>query len=199
MNIALLGATEKFGSAFTAKLLSNPNYQLTLISKNAESIFEDSHRVTAKSMNEANLNQLKKALKDIDFVFCAVSGTDLPAIASNIVHINPKRLVFMTAVGIYDELEDGCGAEFNLSNEPQQIPNFQASEIIEKSDLDYTIFRTGFFEHGDDDDCIITKKGENVKGYFTTIESVEKIALQIIENPKLYSRENISITKDMSS
>ena len=198
MNIALLGATEKFGIAFTAKLLTNPNYQLTLISKNAESIFEDSHRVTAKSINEANSNQLKKALKDIDFVFCALSGTDLPAIALNIANIHPKRVILMTALGIYNELEEGCGAEFNISNEPQQIPNLQASDIIEESDLNYTIFRTGFFEYGDEDDYVITKKGEKAKGCCTTIESVEKIALDIIENPNLYSCENISITKDMS-
>ena len=198
MNIAILGATSKFGRAFTAKLLTNPNYQLTLISKNAEDIFEDNHRIIAKSINAANLSQLKKALPDADLFFCIVSGTDLPAICQNLSELNPKRLVMMNAVGIYNELPESHGGEFNLDNEPAQIPNRQAADIIEKSNLDYTIIRLGFFEYGEEDDYVITKKGEDAKGVITTIESGEKIAFKIISNPKLYSCENIAVTKDMS-
>ncbi|MDO5860377.1 NAD(P)H-binding protein [Methanobrevibacter sp.] len=198
MNIAILGATGNFGRLFTAKLLANPNYQLTVISKSAGNIFEDSHRVTAKSIDATNLKELKNALKNQDIVYSAISGSDLPVIARNLVEINPKRLIFMGVVGIHNELAEGNGAEFNVDNEPKQIPNRNAVDTIEDSQLDYTILRPGFLRYGEEDDYIITSKGETPKGYFSTVESVEKIALEIIENPKLYSRENISITKDMS-
>ena len=102
----------------------------------------------------------------------------------------------MTVVGIYNELE-GEGAEFNLENETEQIPNRNAANIIEQSDLNYTILRSGYLIHGEDDDYAITKKGETPKGYVSTFASVEKIALEIIENPELYLKESISITKDM--
>ena len=49
--------------------------------------------------------------------------------------------------------------------------------------------------YGDEDDYVITKKGESVKTHNTTVESVIKIALEIIDDPELYSRESISITK----
>lgn len=198
MNITILGATGNFGRLFTSKLLAKPQYQLTLLSKSASNLYEDSHRVTAKNVNAVNLNQLEKALNTQDLIYCAVSGTDLPAIAENLVKLNVKRVILMNVVGIYNELSDENGGEYNLDNEAEQIPNSQSAAIIEKSDLDYTILRCGFLVQGDEDDYVITKKGETPKGYITTSSSVEKIALEIIENPELYSRESISITKDMS-
>ena len=114
----------------------------------------------------------------------------------NIININPKRFIFMASVGIYNELE-GEGAEFNVDNDQSQIPNQYAAELIEASDVDYTIIRAGYLEHGEEDDYVITKKGETPAGYRTSMESVQKIALEIIEEPEKYSRESISVTKDM--
>lgn len=198
MNIAIIGATGKFGRLLTAKLLTNPNYHLTLISRTVGNKFEDNHRITAKSLDATNQKDLKKALEDADVVYCAVSGTDQPVIARNLVELKVNRLIYMTVVGIYNELAEGNGAEFNVDNEAEQIPNRNATALIEDSDLDYTIFRCGYLVHGDEDEYVITKKGETPKGYVSTIASVEKIALEIIEDNKKYSRESISITKDMS-
>ena len=198
MNIALLGATGKFGINFTTKLLSIPDYQITVISKSSEKIFEDSHRITAKSIDATNLKDLKKAIENANIVYCAISGEDLPEIAQNLVEINPERLIFMSVVGIYNELEEGNGAEFNLDNEAEQIPNRKSVDIIETSPLDYTILRCGYLTSDEEAEYVITKKGEAPKGYCSTVESVMKIALDIIKDSKLYSRENISITRDMT-
>lgn len=198
MNIAILGATGKFGRPFTAKLLAKPEYHLTLLSKSAGNSYEDSYRITAVNIDATNMKDLKKVLDNQDVVFCAVSGVDQPAIARNLVEINPKRLIYMTVVGIYNELAEDNGGEYNVENEPEQIPNRNAVSLIEKSDVDYTILRCGYLIYGKEDDYVITKKGETPKGYVSTSKSVEKIALEIIENPKLYSRESISITRDMS-
>ena len=197
MNIAILGATGKFGRPFTAKLLANPNYHLTLLSKSAGNSYEDNHRITAKNIDATNMKDLKKVLENQDLVFCAVSGVDQPVIARNLVELNPKRIIYMTVVGIYNELAEDNGAEYNVENESEQIPNRNAVAIIEESGLDYTILRCGYLIFGEEDDYVITKKGETPKGYVSTSKSVEKIALDIIENSELYSRESISITRDM--
>ncbi|MBR2557550.1 MAG: NAD(P)H-binding protein [Methanobrevibacter sp.] len=196
MDIAILGATGKFGLRFTAKLLAIPEYQLTVIDDNAGDIFADSHRVIAKSINASNFNQLKDTLNEPDVVCCAASGTDLPAIAENLVKLNVKRLILFSSVGIYNELPDGECGEYNLDNEPQQIPSRQSADIIEESDVDYTILRLGFLRD-EDEEYVISKKGEPLDGCVTTIESAEEIAVKIIKNPELYSRENIAITKKM--
>ena len=198
MNIAILGATGKFGRPFTAKLLAKPDYHLTLLSKSAGNSYEDGYRITARNIDATNLKDLSKVLENQDLVFCAVSGPDQPVIARNLCEINPKRLIYMTVVGIYNELLEDNGAEYNVCNEPEQIPNRNAVAIIEDSNLDYTILRCGYLVFGKEDDYIITKKGEAPKGYVSTSKSVEKIAFDIIENPEIYTRESISITRDMS-
>ena len=126
----------------------------------------------------------------------AISGDYIPVMVDNIININPKRFIFMASVGIYNELE-GKGAEFNVDNDQSQIPNQYAAELIESSDVDYTIIRAGYLEHGEEDDYVISKNGETPAGYRTSMESVQKIALEIIEEPGKYSRESISVTKDM--
>ena len=198
MNIAVLGATGKFGVIFTSKFLTNPNYQLTLISKSAAQKYEDGYRIKAKSIDATNQKDLKNALENIDVVFCAVSGIDQPVIARNLVELGVKRLIYISVVGIYNELAQGNGDEFNVENESEQIPNRNAVNIIENSSLDYTIIRSGYLVHSDENNGIITKKGETPKGYVTNSKSVEKVVFDIIENPELYSRESISITRDMT-
>ena len=196
MNIAILGATGKFRISLTAKLLAVTDHHLTLISTSAGRLYEDNHRITAKSVNATDARALRKALKDQDLVYFAISGDYIPVMVDNIININPKRFIFMASVGIYNELE-GEGAEFNVDNDQSQIPNQYAAELIEASDVDYTIIRAGYLEHGEEDDYVITKKGETPAGYRTSMESVQKIALEIIEEPEKYSRESISVTKDM--
>lgn len=198
MNIAILGATGKFGRIFTSKLITNPNNHLILISKTAANNYEDNPWMNAKNIDATKQNDLKKVLKDIDVVFCAVSGVDQPVIARNLVELDVKRLIYISTVGIYNELAEGNGDEFNVKNEPEQIPNRNAVAIIENSNLDYTIIRSGYLIHCDEDDGVITKRGETPKGYVSNSKSIEKVVLDIIENPELYTRESISITRDMS-
>lgn len=194
MNIAILGATGNFGIALTSKLLAFTDHKLTLISRNAGVKFEDNYRIKSLSIDASNnIRDLNKALENQDIVYCAISGDYIPVIADNIINCNPKRLIFMATVGIYNELENAD--HLNVDNEPLQIPTQYAANLIENSDVDYTIFRLGLLDYGDEDDYVITKKGESVKTHNTTVESVIKIARQIIDNPELYSRESISITK----
>ncbi len=198
MNIAIIGATGKFGRYLTTKLLAVPDYQLILLSKSAESLYENSYRATVKSIDATNQKDLKNAIKDADIVFSAVSGSDQAVIARNLVNIKPKRLIYMTVVGIYNELAEDNGGEYNVENEIEQIPNRNAIAIIEDSDLDYTILRSGYLVFENEEDYVITKKGETPKGYISTMTSIAKVTLEIINDTKLYSRESISITKDMS-
>ena len=199
MNILLLGATGTFGKSFAKKLLSDTNYKLTLVSRNASKIYKDNGRQSVINADATNILELSKVIKNQDVVYCSISGEQLPVVANNLVKCmnDNQRLIFMGAVGIYNEIPEEMDGQDNVDNNNDQIPNRDAVEIIEKSNLHYTIFRPGYLRDGQEDDYIITKKGEQAKGYITTIQSVEKIALKIIENKKLYLKESISITKNM--
>ena len=69
-----------------------------------------------------NVIELKNVMKGQDIVYCAISGDKLPAIATNIVNAMSEcgisRLIFMGAVGIYNEIPDEMDGEDNVCNNP---------------------------------------------------------------------------------
>lgn len=107
-------------------------------------------------------------------MYCAISGEALPPIAENIIAVMTEsgvnRLIFMGAAGIYNEIPDEIDGEDNLDNEPAQIPNRKAVDVVEASGLNYTVLRPGYLGEGDADDFVLTMKGEAAKGYTTPIQ-----------------------------
>ena len=103
----------------------------------------------------------------------------------------------MGATGIYNEIPVDMDDDDNLDNELAQIPNRKAVDIIENSNLNYTILRPGYLRNGDTNDFVLTFNGEKAKGYISTISSVVVLSTSLINDSKLYSRESVGITKDM--
>lgn len=199
-NVLLLGATGTAGSALTKKLLSDTGCHLTLFSRHAKEVYSDTPRTKVVNGDAENAADLKAALCGQDVVYCAISGDALPEIAKVLVtamaEVGVKRLIFMGAVGIYNEIPDEIDGEDNLDNEPAQIPNRKAVDAIEASALNYTILRPGYLGEGDENDYALTVKGEPAKGYTTPIPALVKFAVQLILNDDLYERESVSITRD---
>lgn len=199
-NVLLLGATGTAGSALTQKLISETDCRLTLFARHAREMYADTDRVSVIDGDAETVDALKAVMPGQDVVYCAISGDALPKIAENIVaammESGVNRLIFMGAVGIYNEIPDEIDDEDNLDNEPAQIPNRKAVDVVEASDLNYTVLRPGYLGEGDADDFVLTMKGEAAKGYTTPIPALVKLAVQLIENDALYSRESISITQD---
>lgn len=151
-NILILGATGTAGSALTQKLLTDTDCHLTLFSRHAGGIYSDTSRIKVINGDAENISEMKSALSGQDIVYCAISGDALPKIANVLVSAmtesDVKRLIFMGAVGIYNEIPDEIDGDDNLDNEPAQIPNRKAVDIIEASDLNYTILRPGYLRVG---------------------------------------------------
>lgn len=201
MNIAILGATGLFGKALVKNLTEDTDHRLTLIARHAKSEYQDNDRISAIDADATDIDALKKALKGTDLVYCAISGESLPIVATNLVKVMPKigitRLLFMGAVGIYNEIPAEMDGDDNVDNEPAQIPNRNAVDLVEASNLNYTVLRPGYLREGNPDDYVLTVKGEAAKGYISTIPSVVEFAKKLIADEKLYSQESVSITKDM--
>ena len=200
-NVLLLGATGTAGSALTKKLLSDTDCYLTLFARHARDMYADNDRIAVVNGDAENLEALKAIMPGHDVVYCAISGNALPKVAENIVaamtEVGVKRLIFMGAVGIYNEIPDEIDGDDNLDNEPAQIPNRKAVDVVEASSLNYTVLRPGYLGEGDEDDYVLTVKGEAAKGYTTPIPALVKFAVQLIMDDLLYSRESVSITHDV--
>lgn len=201
MNILILGATGTFGTVLTEKLLKNTDDKITLFARHASEKYSTTEHTAVIDGDALKSEDLKNAIKNQDVVYCAISGGDLPKVAENIVaamaEFGVKRLIFMGAVGIYNEIPEDIDPEDNVDNNPEQVPNRQAVDVVEASALNYTILRPGYLQDGDENDYTLTIKGQAAKGYITTIPSIVNLAAQIIYDSSLYSRESLSITKDM--
>ena len=47
-----------------------------------------------------------------------------------------------------DEIPDEIDGDDNLDNEPAQIPNRKATDVVEASRLNYTVLRPGYLSEG---------------------------------------------------
>ena len=195
--VLILGATGLFGSALTEKLTALDRYELTVSARHATDKYTGSEHIKVVNCSAENAEELSELVTAHDVVYCAISGEVLPAVAKNLLSSGVKRLPFMGAVGIYNEIPVDMDGDDNLDNEPEQIPNRKAVDLIEASDLNYTILRPGYLREGGKDDYILSFKGEPANGYISTIPSVVELAVRLIDDDSLYVRESVSITKDM--
>lgn len=200
-NVLILGGTGTLGSALSRYLIENTDFDLTLFARHAKEKAVQTERVRVVDGDATNVGDLDVVLPQSDAVVCAVSGPELPKVAKALVSgmeaHGPKRLVFMGAVGIYDEIPEEMDGKDNVSANPDQIPNRKAVDVVEASSLDWTVLRPGYLQDGDADDFTLSVKCEPAKGCITTIPSIVHLIARLLEDPSLYLRESVSITKDM--
>ena len=200
--ILILGASGTFGKALVERLCSGNKVLLTLASRHASACFTESQRIRVVDCDAMDIDGLQRVMADCQVVYCAISGNDLPAVARNIVVAMRRegvhRLIFMGAVGIYNEIPTDMDDEDNVRNNPDQVPNRLAVDVVENSGLDYTVLRPGYLQDGDAADFILTFKGEQAKGYISTIPSVVALAERLISDDTLYVGQSVSITCDLT-
>lgn len=98
-----------------------------------------------------------------------------------------------------DEIPDEIDGDDNLDNEPAQIPNRKATDVVEASSLNDAVPRPGCLSEGDEDDAVLIVKGEAAKGYTTSIPALVKFAVRLMLDDRLYSRRSVSITRDAAN
>lgn len=192
-NILIIGATGTLGTAATQAFLTNSDDKLTLFARSANriNIQDESRESGFVGVSDQDLD---KALQGQDAVFAALSG-NLGAYADKIVQAMDRngvsRLVFITSMGIYNEIPASVGEDGNLKYNPVLKPYRQAADIIEASDLEYTVVRPGWFTNGPVD-YEVTKKGEPFGGHDVSIKSIADLVEKSIDD-NLYLRESVGI------
>ena len=199
-NVLLLGATGMAGSALAKKLLADTDCRLPLFARRAGEMYAGTDRITVVNGDAERIEELQVVMPGQDVVYCAISGDALPQIAKNItaamLAAHVERLIFMGAVGIYNEIPIEINGEDNLGNEPAQLPNRKAADIVKASNLNYTILRPGYLGEGSKSDYVLAVKGETARGCTTPLPALVKFLAQLILDDTLYARESVSITQD---
>ena len=194
--ILIIGATGSIGRKLRKTLLEKTDYKITLFSTSAGNLKTMAQREVAVSGNVNNKNDLMKVIKNQDVVFAALSG-DLGTMAKNIVQVmeanSVKRLIFISSMGIYNEIPRSLGGG-NLNENSILRPYRQAADVIEASSLDYTIIRPGWFDEGSDN-YEITRKGEAFKGHDVSRQAICNLVLKLIQQNGYGVRESLGINR----
>jgi uncharacterized protein YbjT (DUF2867 family) len=190
-NVIILGASGNIAKHVIYILVKKDDINLTLFLRNARRLRNnDVSKCRIIESNVLDINQLKEAIKGQDIVYANLAG-DLEAMAKSIVkameETGVKKLIFISSIGIYD-----------APLKPVLKPYRKAADVIEASDLEYTILRPTWFTSVDEVDYETTRKGEPEKGSVIAQKSLATLITKIIESPQKYIRANLGVNKPNS-
>jgi uncharacterized protein YbjT (DUF2867 family) len=190
--VLILGASGSIAREATRLFLAETDAELTLFVR-------DPRRLARADVGPARVVRgdvldapaLKDAMAGQDVVFAGLAG-DLERMAATIVdamdQTGPRRLIFISSMGIYDEVP---GETYRSVLDPYR----KAAEVIEASDLDYTILRPAWFTDADEVDYETTQKGEPFRGGTVSRRSVAALVVKLAMTPDLEVRRSLGVSK----
>jgi len=190
-NVLILGASGNIARQAIDILVKKNDINLTLFLRNKNRLRnKDISKCRIIEGDVLDFNQLKEALTGQDIVYANLAG-DLEAMAKNIVKVmketGVKKLIFISSIGIYD-----------VPVKSVLRPYRKSADVIEASDLEYTILRPTWFTNTDEVDYETTRKGEPEKGSEISQKSLATLITKIIDFPENYIRENLGVNKPNS-
>lgn len=111
-----------------------------------------------------------------------------------------KQLVWISSIGIYDEIPGKFG-EWNNEvlgggQEDSYLRTYRkAADVISASDLDYTIIRPAWLTNKDEVEYETTERGEAFKGTEVSRKSIGTLVATIIADPAKYARKDLGVNK----
>lgn len=193
--VLILGAHGQIARVATRLFLDRTDAKLTLYLRHSERLgrLHDRDRVRIVEGDVLDEETLEAAMALQDVVYANLSG-DMGSQARSIVRgmekQGLKRLIFVSSMGIYDEVP---GQSFHAALRPYR----EAADVIEASDLDYTILRPAWLNDRDEIDYGTTRKGrafENPEGVVSR-KSVADLVVRLATTPHLDLRESLGVHK----
>jgi len=197
--VLILGASGQIARHVVSDLAGDDRIAMTLFARDARKLPKSpvgSSVVQGDVLDRAGLD---RAMAGQDVVYANLTGVDLDDQAKNIIAsmraAGVKRLVFVLALGIYDEVPGAFG-KWNRQTIGEDLKPFRrAGDVIEASGLDYTIIRPAWLTDEDEIDYETTAKGEAFKGTVVSRKSVADLIATIIRSPAAHIRTNLGINK----
>lgn len=186
--VIILGASGSLAPAVINAIRILNDVDMTLFVRNKNRLNNEfSYKYHVIEGDATNYQDVENAVNGQDIVYVNLAG-DLELMTHNIVNAmqykSVKRIIAISSIGIY--------------NEPLRsvlVPYRQLADIIENSNLDYTILRPDWFTDVDEIDYKLTQKGESETGSAISRKSIAAFVASLIENPLLHLHENVGISK----
>ena len=205
--IAVLGANGRIARIAEDMLLAHDDIELTLFIHTEDELgadIKDNPRVTVVKGDAKNPDDVVNAINGADEVYANLAATqdssaDIIPMAKAVVDMMDKagikRLVWISSLGIYNEVPGEFGA-WNANILGDYLVNYRkAVDVIEASDLDYTIIRPAWLTDKDEVDFEITEKGELFRGTEVSRKSVASEVVELLLDPDEEVRASIGLDK----
>lgn len=185
--VLILGAHGQIARLAEKEFLAETDFNLKLYLRNSSRIrTEDATREEIIDGDAANVEQLKESLQGVDAVYANLAGNNIKEQASAVVNamdsVGVKRLVWISTLGIYDEVPGKFG-EWNNTTLGNYLTRYRsAADVIEDSDLDYTVVRPAWLTNKDEIDFEVTQKEEPFKGTEVSRKSIAHVVVELIQN-----------------
>ncbi len=199
--VIVIGANGLTAQQVISRLIKQPNVQLSLFVRQASKlhIVHDDKQINIFEGDAINMDDLRAAIQGQEIVISTLGGMDLDIKTENIVKVmrelRVKRLIAISAGGIYDELSEPFNSWDKQVVGYTRPTNLRTAEVIEHSPLEYTILRPVWLTDKSSEEFQLTKKGEVFKGTETSRASLGRFIANIVENPQLHIRENLGISQ----
>lgn len=199
--VIVIGANGVTAQQVISRLIKQPNVQLSLFVRQASKlhIVHDDKQINIFEGDAINIDDLRAAIQGQEIVISTLGGMDLDIKTENIVKVmrelRVKRLIAISAGGIYDELSEPFNSWDKQVVGYTRPTNLRTAEVIEHSPLEYTILRPVWLTDKSSEEFQLTKKGEVFKGTETSRASLGRFIANIVENPQLHIRENLGISQ----
>jgi len=199
--VIVIGANGLTAQQVISRLIKQPNVQLSLFVRQASKLHtvHDDKQINIFEGDAINMDDLRAAIQGQDIVISTLGGMDLDVKTKNIVKVmrelGVKRLIAISAGGIYDELPEPFNSWDKQMVGYTRPTNLRTAEVIEHSPLEYTILRPVWLTDKSSEEFQLTKKGEVFKGTETSRASLGRFIADLVENPQIHIRENLGMSQ----
>ena len=200
VKVVVLGAHGQVAQIAERFMFADKDVKTSLFLRDAKRMADKANEATIFEGSATDAAQLEKAMKGQDIVYANLGGKDdidleAEATIEAMHNANVKRLIWISTLGIYDEVPGKFGA-WNKETLGDYITEYaKAAKRIEDSDLDYTIIRPTWMTDKNEVDYEKSKKGEEIKDTEVSRKSVAAYIYHLIKNPKEDVRESIGLGK----
>ena len=195
-NVLVLGASGQI-ARYAVPMLAEQGDTLTLFARNAAKVgAPEGARVIEGDVLDAAA--LGAALQGQDVVYANLGGeivAQAEALVSALDAAGVKRLIFIVSLGIYHELPEPFEAWNQQMIGDALVDYRKAADVIEASDLDYTIIRPAWLTNNDETDYELTQRDEQFKGTEVSRKAVAAFIASVVADPSTHSRANVGVDK----
>lgn len=198
-DVTILGAHGQIARIVIQRLLAETDHHLTLFVRDAARLGTiDARRETVVEGDATSTDDLVKAVRGADIVYANLAGkveAEADAVVAAMKQAGVKRLIWISSLGIYDEVPGAFGAWNHKMLDGYLQPYARAAATIEASGLDYTIIRPAWLQDEPAVDYETTQKGEPFKGTEVSRASVADVVLHLINQPDREIGHSVGVDK----